>query len=94
MIIGIVGLVVNVLTTVFIQMAVRSLGYQIVTITAGVVGLLGFFAALAALILGLVGLKRIGAPHGQAGIAVGLGIAGVTGGVVSFLISILAPAFY
>ena len=94
MIIGIIGLAIGLLMTVFVQVGVRTLGYEFVMIVAGAVGLFGFIAAVAALILGLFGLKRSGAPHGQAGIAVGLGISGATSGVVTFLISMRAPVFY
>lgn len=87
LIIGLVGLVIGVLVNLFVQVMIRTGGFAVVSIFSTFGSLIAFAAALTALILGLVGLRRIGAPHGAAGIAAGLGIAGVVNILFGFIIS-------
>lgn len=94
LIIGLVGLAIGVLVNVFVQVLIRTGGFTVASIFSTLGSLLAFAAALTALILGLVGLKRIGAPHGAAGIAAGLGIAGVVTILFSLIISAMDWLLY
>jgi len=87
LIIGLVGLGLGLLTTLAVQIFIRTDAYPAVGMINALGSLLTFAAALAALILGFVGLRKAGAPHGSAGIAAGLGIAGVAGIAFSFLVN-------
>ncbi len=89
LIIGLIGLTVGVVTNLIVQMMIRTDGYMIISLISGVGALLGFVLALAALILGIIGLRRPDAPHGTAGIATGLGIAGVVGIALNYLFSLI-----
>lgn len=93
-IIGLVGLGVGLLFTVIFQVIVRSGGWEVASVVSGLGSVLAIVAAILALIFGINGLRREGAPHGQAGIAVGLGIAGITSGVFAFLINAVSSLFY
>jgi len=88
-ILGLVGLGLGLMTNVLMQSMIRSGDYQIVSVISGPVSIFVFIAAVLALVFGLIGLNRPNAPHAQAGIATGLGIAGVTSGLFSFLSSFL-----
>lgn len=87
LILGLVGLGLSLLTTLAVQIFIRTDAYPAVGMINALGSLLTFAAALAALILGFVGLRKAGAPHGSAGIAAGLGIAGVVGIAFSFLVN-------
>lgn len=93
---GIGGLALGMLMNVIATMVLRSSSatnfgvYSTLTSISGIVTLL---LSIGALVFGLIGLKRP-VPHGQAGIAVGLGIAGVAGGVYAFMFTVLGGLFY
>lgn len=87
LIIGLVGLGIGLLTSVIFQVVLHTNGIGTVGIINALGSLLTFVAALAALILGIIGLRKAGAPHGSAGIAAGLGIAGTVGIAFSYLIN-------
>ena len=100
-ILGVVGLGVGLLTTAIVQVIIRSpgslgmdFGYAIIGVVNGAGAFIALAASLAALILGIIGLRKAGAPHAQAGIATGLGISGVVGGIFTFLLTVAAPLFY
>ncbi|WP_460782954.1 hypothetical protein [Microbacterium tumbae] len=93
-IIGLAGLVVGLLFSIVSQVTLYSGAYESVGIISGIGGILTLLTAIAALVLGIIGLRRRGAPLAQAGIATGLGIAGVASGVFSFLISSMSAIFY
>lgn len=98
-IVGLVGLGIGLLSSAIVQIIIRSplsamdFNYAIINIINGFGSFLALAASLVALILGIVGLRKAGFPHAQAGIATGLGIAGVTGGVFT-LILVVTPIFY
>ncbi|MGM7678653.1 hypothetical protein [Microbacterium sp. A94] len=94
LIFGVAGLAIGAIATIAIQATYRSLGFGVASFLSGFGSLAAFIAAAVALVLGIIGMKCIGAPHGQAGIAVGLGIAGVAGGIIGAVIALLAPLFY
>lgn len=87
LIIGLVAIALSIATTVAVQVAIRSDGYMLVSFVSGIGSLLAFASGLAALILGLIGLRRPGLPHAAAGIATGIGIAQVVGIASSYLIN-------
>ncbi|WP_307359465.1 hypothetical protein [Microbacterium murale] len=93
-IIGLIGLAVSLLTNVIIQIMIRSADYQLIGLVSGALSVLTFLASLAALIFGLIGLRRVGAPHGLAGIATGLGGAGVVGAGFTFILNAVSSVFY
>jgi hypothetical protein len=93
-IIGLVGLGFSLLTNVIIQVMIRSAGYQLIGLVSGALSVITFLAALTALIFGIVGLRRVGAPHGLAGIATGLGGAGVVGAGFSFILNTISSFLY
>lgn len=93
-IIGLVGLGFNLLTNVIIQIMIRSADYQLIGLVSGALSVITFLAALAALIFGIIGLRRVGAPHGLAGIATGLGGAGVVGAGFSFILNAISSLLY
>ncbi|MGL3150249.1 hypothetical protein ACSS7Z_07785 [Microbacterium sp. A82] len=94
LIFGLIGLAIGLLSTIFIQATFGSLGYGVASLVSAFGSLLAFITAALALVLGIVGMKRVGVPHGQSGIAVGLGIAGVAGVAIGTLASAIIPLFY
>lgn len=94
LIIGLIGLAIGIVMNVAVQVMVRTGGYAAFSILNGAAALVTFAATLAALILGLVGLRRAGAPLAAAGIATGLGIAGVVGIGVNFIVSSFSMLLY
>lgn len=86
-ILGLVSIGVQVLLNLIIQIMIRSNGYQLISIFSGIFSVLIFFTGVGALVFGLIGIKRPGAPHALAGIATGLGIAIVVGVVMNFIFS-------
>lgn len=86
-IIGLVGLGISLLVTVLFQLLIHSEGWMVLSMVSRFTGILTFLAAVAALVFGIIGLRRVGAPQAQAGIAVGLGIAGTASGLFAFLAS-------
>ncbi|GGD64883.1 hypothetical protein [Microbacterium murale] len=93
-IVGLVGLAFSLLTNVIIQIMIRSAGYQLIGLVSGALSVITFLAALTALILGIIGLRRAGEPHGLAGIATGLGGAGVVGAGFSFILNAVSSFLY
>ncbi|HCS60832.1 MAG TPA: hypothetical protein DIW46_05440 [Microbacterium sp.] len=96
--IGLGGLVVGLLTSTIVQVLIRSFSsgfdYSMVSVVSGFGSFLAFIASVCALVFGLIGIRKVGAPHAQAGIATGLGIAGVVSGIFSFLLTVTAGFFY
>ncbi|WP_426187346.1 hypothetical protein [Microbacterium sp. TWP3-1-2b2] len=92
-IIGLVGLGLGLLQNVIVQIMIRSQAYDLINLISGVLSVIVFLAAAAALAFGIIGLKRVGAPHALAGIATGLGGAGVIGTGFSFIIFSVSSAF-
>jgi len=84
------GLLINFIGTLFLR---TMSGFGVYSTLTSITGILTFLIAIGALVFGIIGLKRP-APHGQAGIAVGLGIAGVASGLYSFMYMIFSPLFY
>ncbi|MGW8482847.1 hypothetical protein ACWGJP_06890 [Microbacterium sp. NPDC055903] len=92
LIIGIIGLALGGIFAIATQALLYSGslgGYEAYGVVNGIGSVLSTLAAVVALILGIIGLRRRDAPRGAAGIATGLGIAGVFGGLFSFLLSAL-----
>ncbi|MGO2747599.1 hypothetical protein [Microbacterium sp.] len=87
LILGIVALGINVVTSIVFQIMIRTDGYRLYGLINGVGAFLAFAAGLAALICGFVGLRRSGTPQAAAGIAAGIGIAVVAGTAFSFMIN-------
>ena len=94
LIIGLAGLVISLLSNVVVQIMIRTSDYALIGLVSGALAVVAFLASLAALIFGIVGLRRAGAPHGLAGIATGLGIAGVVGAGFAFIINAVSSLFY
>lgn len=93
-IIGLVGLGIGVLMNIAIRIMIRSDGYQLISLVNGALSVIVFLAAVAALVFGVIGLRRAGAPHGLAGIATGLGIVGVVNGGINFILYMLDAILY
>jgi len=93
-IVGLVSLGLSLLITLIMQFLYRSDGWQAAQILNGANLFISLIGSAAALVLGIIGLRRRGAPHGMAGIAVGLGIAGVAGALVSMLIGAFSWVLY
>lgn len=93
-IVGLVGLALSLLTNIIIQIMIRSAGYQLIGLVSGALSVITFLAALTALVLGIIGLRRAGEPHGLAGIATGLGGAGVVGAGFSFILNAVSSFLY
>ncbi|MGO2931697.1 hypothetical protein [Microbacterium sp.] len=81
LILGLIAIAIAVVNNIVLQVLIASSAYSgySFSLVSGVGTFLTFAAALAALILGLIGIRRVGAPHAAAGIAVGIGIAQVVG---------------
>ncbi|GEK85744.1 hypothetical protein [Microbacterium aerolatum] len=94
LIVGLIGLAIGIFSNLVVQALIRTSGYGALSMFSGVGSLLAFAAALAALILGLIGLRNPSAPHGAAGIATGLGIAGVVNILFGFIVSTAGAFFY
>ncbi len=94
LIVGLIGLAIGIFANLIVQALIRTSGYGALSMFSGVGSLLAFAAALAALILGLIGLRNPSAPHGAAGIATGLGIAGVVNILFGFIVSTAGAFFY
>jgi hypothetical protein len=93
-IVGLIGLALGLVFSIASQAMIRTGSYEAIGLVGGLGNILSLLAAVAALILGIVGLRRPGAPHGQAGIAVGLGIAGTVSGIFGVLIGALTSLLY
>lgn len=93
-ILGLVGVAIQVLLNVVIQIMIRSEGYQAISIASGVFSVLIFLAGVGALVFGLIGLKRTGAPKAFAGIATGLGIAITVTVGFSFILDAINSVLY
>lgn len=90
LIFGIVSVGLQVLLNVMIQIMIRSNGYQIISVISGVFSVIIFLAGVGALVFGILGIKRVGAPHAVAGIATGLGIAIVVGAGMNFVFNAIS----
>lgn len=94
MIVGLAALALGIVLNIAVQLLYYTDGWQtgeILTLLNSVVTLGG---GIAALVLGLIGLRRKGAPHAAAGIATGLGIAAVVSALYSLLVSFLYQVLY
>lgn len=94
LILGIAALVVDILSSLTFQIMLRLDAYQLY----GIVNLFGTFVvfalALAALVLGLISLRRPNDSKAVAGIATGIGATMVIGNVVSFGFGTLGSLLY
>lgn len=81
LILGLIAIAIAVVNNIVLQVLIASSAYSgySFSLVSGVGTFLTFAAALTALILGLIGIRRVGAPHAAAGIAAGIGIAQVVG---------------
>lgn len=93
-ILGLVGLGLGLLLNVIIQIMIRTQGYDLINVVSGVMSVIIFLASAAALVFGIIGLKRVGAPHALAGIATGLGGAGVVGTGFNFILNAISSVLY
>ena len=93
-IVGLIGLAVGIVFSMASQAMIRTGSYELIGVLGGLGNLLSLLAAVTALILGIIGLRRPGAPHGQAGIAVGLGIAGTVSALFALLIGAFTSLLY
>lgn len=92
LVIGLIGILFGVAMNIVVQFVARgSDGFAMVSLVSGFGVLISFALALTALILGLVGLRRRDAPLATAGIAAGIGVAGVIGITLNYLVNILLP---
>jgi hypothetical protein len=97
LILGLIAIAISLVGSIAIQVLLRSNaygGYALYNVVSGIGSLIAFAAALAALILGLIGIRRAGAPHAAAGIAVGIGIAQVASIAFGFLSSTIGAFLY
>jgi len=94
LIIGLVGLVLGVVINLVVQIMLRNDGYMVGSFIAGIGSLFSFVIAVAALIFGLIGLRRPNAPHAAAGIATGIGLAGAVSIIFNFIINAIGTALY
>lgn len=94
LILGLVSIGLGILIDILIQVMIRTDGYMVVSVVSGVGSLLAFLTALAALIIGLIGIRRPGVPHVAAGIGAGIGIAGVLGIASSYLIGTVGSLLF
>lgn len=94
LILGVIAIVISIASNLVVQSMIYTDGYSSVMLISGFGSLLAFVAGLAALILGLVGLRRPGAPHAAAGIAVGIGIAQVVGILSNYLVNFAATMLH
>lgn len=94
-IIGLVGIGLSLLLNVTIQILIHSQmqSYELINLVSGVFSVLVFLAGVGALVFGIIGLKRAGAPHGLAGIATGLGFASVLGTGFNFILNAVSSVF-
>ncbi|MGO3232986.1 MAG: hypothetical protein ACTIKT_05900 [Microbacterium sp.] len=81
LILGLIAIAIAVVNNIVLQVLIASSAYSgySFSLVSGVGTFLTFAAALTALILGLIGIRRVGAPHAAAGIAAGIGLAQVVG---------------
>lgn len=94
LVIGLISIVAGIATNLLVQVMIHTDGYAIVSFVSGIGSLLAFATGVAALILGLIGIRRPGAPHAAAGIATGIGIATVVTILFNQLISVVATVLY
>lgn len=97
LILGIIAIAITIVNNIVLQVLIRTSeysAYSVYGLVSGVGALLAFAAALAALTLGIVGVRRIGAPHAVAGIAIGIGIAEIVGIGFSFLVNTIGSFLY
>ncbi len=88
-ILGLAGIVVGFLFSLIAQFTLIVSGYRHYESYSALYGVGNFLALLlsiGALVFGIVGLRRAGAPLALAGIATGLGIAGVSGALLGYLL--------
>ena len=79
------------------QVLIRAADYSMFgaySVVNGIGSLLALGAAVAALILGLIGIRRVGAPHAAAGVAVGIGIAQIISILFGWLSTVVGSFLY
>lgn len=86
-VIGLISLAVGLFSSVIVQSMYLMGAWDTAPIINGLSLFLTFAGSVLALVFGLIALRRQGVAHGQAGIAVGLGIAGVAAALMSVLYS-------
>ncbi len=94
LIFGLVSIGLEVVMNVIIQVLIRTNNYYMINLFSSVVTVIILLVAVGALVFGLIGIKRVGAPHAAAGIATGIGIAVVIGVGVNFVLNALNMAFF
>ena len=87
------GLISTLANTVLIYSYDYSSGYAMIEVANWFGSFIVLAVAGLALGFGIAGLRRSAAPHGQAGIAVGIGIAVIVGSLGSIVINGLGRAF-
>lgn len=93
-IIGIVALALGFAASLSVQSLYRLGAWDIAPFLNGASLLLTFVGSALALVFGIIGLRRPQSPHALAGIAVGLGIAGVASGLLNIFLGAFGWLFY
>lgn len=97
LILGFVALAISLVTSILVQVTIRAADYSMFgaySVVNGIGSLLALGAAVAALILGLIGIRRVGAPHAAAGVAVGIGIAQIISILFGWLSTVVGSFLY
>lgn len=97
LILGFVALAILLVTSILVQVLIRTADYSMFgaySVVNGIGSLLALGAAVAALILGLIGIRRVGAPHAAAGVAVGIGIAQIISILFGWLSTVVGSFLY
>ncbi len=97
LILGFVALAISLVTSILVQVLIRAADYSMFgaySVVNGIGSLLALGAAVAALILGLIGIRRVGAPHAAAGVAVGIGIAQIISILFGWLSTVVGSFLY
>lgn len=84
------GLISNLTTTLLIYRG----GYTALDVSSWLSSIILLTLAALALGFGIAGLRRRNAPHGLAGIAVGIGVAMIVGSIGSILINAIGAALF
>lgn len=92
-IIGLISLGLSILSNVIFQIMIRADGYALLNLVSSIFSVIIFLASAAALVFGIIGLRRVGAPHGLAGIATGLGGSVVVGLGFNFILNAVSGIF-
>ncbi|UYO97306.1 hypothetical protein OED01_00835 [Microbacterium sp. M28] len=91
---GLIGIAVGLVANLATNILIYSGGYYAVEASSWVSTLFVLAIAGLALGFGIAGLRRPNAPHGQAGIAVGIGLAMIVGSVGSVVINAVGATLF